>query len=247
MTQETGEQGGNKSNPLSLLSSVLKGLKDYNVLELFKVLMAGFCVAVMIVLVSKPEVLFEWTDKVIEGVMKARDERHAAGTEMRLRADENIRGELTGLLESTKADRAFLLEFHNGSSNLSSGLPFVYLDLTIDVGVDGLTPLREGEFKDLRTSQYPMVTKLFESGYFYGTIDEVKEIDTRLWHHLAGYDASEVAVMTLWNGQSATGFLCLSWHGENHMEPGHTGRMIRAAGTKIAVELALKDRIGTNR
>ena len=240
----TEKQDENKITPLALLSTVLKGLKDYNVLELFKVLLSGFCIAIMIVLVSKPEVIFEWTDKVIAGIMKARDARHIAGTEIRFRAEENIRGELTGLLETTGADRAFLLEFHNGSSNLSSGLPFIFLDLTIDVSVEGLAPLREGEFKDLRTSQYPLVSWLLEKGYFYGTIDEVKELDGRLWHHLAGHDASEVAVLTLWNGQSASGFLGLSWHGTNSMDPEHTGRMIRAVGTKIAVELALKDRVG---
>ena len=232
-----------RGNPFSWIGAFMKGLKDYNVFELMKVLFAAACVTFMVLLITKPEIIFEQVDKVIEGVSQAREDRHAEGAVWRLRADENIRGELTGLRETTGADRAFVMEFHNGSSNLSSGLPFVYLDLTLDVGAPGEVPLREGEFKDLRTAQYPLVGVLLEQGYWYGSIDAVRDIDARLYYHLAAHDVSEVAVMTLWNGQSATGFLCLTWHGSHRMNAQSTGHEIRASGTKIAVELAMLDRL----
>lgn len=237
------QSSGRIPGVISALGKFLKGLKDYNVFELLKVLFALACVTFMVMLVMKPELIFEQVDKVIERVSQAREDRHADGTAFRLRADGNMRGELTGLLQSTGADRAFVMEFHNGSSNLSSGLPFLYLDLTIEVGAEGEPPLREGEFKDLRTAQYPLISLLLRQGYFYGTIDEVRELDYRLSYHLAAHDVSQVAVMTLWNGQSATGFLCLTWHGDHRMDPEKTGHAIRASGTKIAVELALLDRL----
>lgn len=237
------QSSGRIPGVISALGRFLKGLKDYNVFELLKVLFALACVTFMVMLVTKPELIFEQVDKVVESVSQAREDRHADGAAFRLRADENMRGELTGLLQSTGADRAFVMEFHNGSSNLSSGLPFLYLDLTIEVGAGGEPPLREGEFRDLRTAQYPLVGLLLRQGYFYGTIGEVRELDYRLSYHLAAHDVSEVAVMTLWNGQSATGFLCLTWHAGHRMDPERTGHAIRASGTKIAVELALLDRL----
>ena len=243
MSQQQEQNSGRIPGVISALGKFLKGLKDYNVFELMKVLFALACVTFMVMLVTKPEVFFEQVDKVIESVSQAREDRHADGAAFRLRADENIRGELTGLLQSTGADRAFVMEFHNGSSNLSSGLPFVYLDLTLEVGAEGEPPLREGEFKDLRTAQYPLIGILLEQGYWFGTLEQLKPADSRLYYHLAGHDVSEVAVMTLWNGQSATGFLCLTWHGTHRMEPEETGHAIRASGTKIAVELALLDRL----
>lgn len=238
------EQNNSKSfSPLSWLGAFMKGLKDYNVFEMLKVLFGGFCLVIMILLVTKPEIIFEQFNKVITTFAKVKEDKHAESTEWRLRADENIRGELTGLLQSTNASRAFVMEFHNGSSNLSSGLPFLYLDLTMDVGADGEAPLREGQYKDLRTAQYPLINILLDQGYWYGTIDEIKSIDQRLWYHLAANDVSEIAVMTLWNGQSATGFLCLTWHGDKKMNAQETGRSIRESGTKIAVELALWNRM----
>ena len=237
------QNGGRIPGIIQALGKFLKGLKEYNLLELLKVLFALACVTFMVILVTKPELFFEQVDKVVEGVSQAREDRHADGAAFRLRADENMRGELTGLLQTAGADRAFVMEFHNGSSNLSSGLPFLYLDLTIEVGAGGEPPLREGEFKDLRTAQYPLVGLLLRQGYFYGTIDEVRELDYRLSYHLAAHDVSQVAVMTLWNGQNATGFLCLTWHGDHRMDPERTGHAIRASGTKIAVELALLDRL----
>lgn len=237
------EQNSGRGNPFGWIGSFMKGLKDYNVFELLKVLFAAACVTFMVLLITKPEVIFEQVDKVVESVTQAREDRHADGAAFRLRADENIRGELTWLLETTGADRAFVMEFHNGSSNLSSGLPFVYLDLTLEVGAEGEPPLREGEFKDLRTAQYPMVGLLLEHGYWFGTLEELKAIDQRLYYHLAAHDVSEVAVMKLPNKQAATGFLCLTWHGEHRMDARPTGEAIRASGVNIALELAILDRL----
>lgn len=237
------EQNSGRGNPFGWIGAFMKGLKDYNVFELLKVLFAAACVTFMVLLITKPEIIFEQVDKVIESVTQAREDRHADGAAFRLRADENIRGELTWLLETTGADRAFIMEFHNGSSNLSSGLPFVYLDLTLEVGAEGEPPLREGEFKDLRTAQYPMVGLLLEHGYWFGTLEELKAIDQRLYYHLAAHDVSEVAVMKLPNKQAATGFLCLTWHGEHRMDARPTGEAIRASGVNIALELAILDRL----
>lgn len=237
------EQNSGRGNPFGWIGAFMKGLKDYNVFELLKVLFAAACVTFMVLLITKPEIIFEQIDKVVESVSQAREDRHADGAAFRLRADENIRGELTWLLETTGADRAFVMEFHNGSSNLSSGLPFVYLDLTLEVGAEGEPPLREGEFKDLRTAQYPMVGLLLEHGYWFGTLEELKVIDQRLYYHLAAHDVSEVAVMKLPNKQVATGFLCLTWHGEHRMDARPTGEAIRASGVNIALELAILDRL----
>lgn len=237
------EQNSGRGNPFGWIGAFMKGLKDYNVFELLKVLFAAACVTFMVLLITKPEIIFEQIDKVVESVSQAREDRHADGAAFRLRADENIRGELTWLLETTGADRAFIMEFHNGSSNLSSGLPFVYLDLTLEVGAEGEPPLREGEFKDLRTAQYPMVGLLLEHGYWFGTLEELKAIDQRLYYHLAAHDVSEVAVMKLPNKQAATGFLCLTWHGEHRMDARPTGEAIRASGVNIALELAILDRL----
>lgn len=237
------QNSGRIPGVISALGKFLKGLKDYNVFELMKVLFALACVTFMVMLVTKPEVFFEQVDKVIESVSQAREDRHADASAFRLKADENIRGELSWLLETTHADRAFVMEFHNGSSNLSSGLPFLFLDLTIEVGSEGEPPLREGEFKDLRTAQYPMVSLLLEHGFWYGSLEDVKPVDSRLYYHLAAHDVSEVAVMKLPNKQASTGFLCLTWHGGRRMDPKVTGEAIRASGVNIALELAIIDRL----
>ena len=237
------EQNSGRGNPFGWIGALMKGLKDYNVFELLKVLFAAACVTFMVLLITKPEIIFEQVDKVIESVTQAREDRRKDGDLMRLRADENIRGELLWLLDATHADRAFVMEFHNGSSNLSSGLPFAFLDLTLDVGAEGVPPLRASEFKDLRTAQYPMVSKLLDHGYWYGTLDEVKTIDQRLYYHLAAHDVSEVAVMKLPNKQMSPGFVCLTWHGEHRMDPKTTGDAIRASGMNISLELVMIDRI----
>ena len=56
-------------------------------------------------------------------------EKHEEGIKQRLEADPQIRGLLALFRTDVNADRAYILEAHNGGSNLSN-LPFLYADLT---------------------------------------------------------------------------------------------------------------------
>ena len=94
MAEEKENSGGRVPAALNALGRFMKGIKEYNVFELLKVLFAGACVTFMVLLIFRPEVIFEQVDKIVEAVGDARDARHADASAFRLRADENMRGEL---------------------------------------------------------------------------------------------------------------------------------------------------------
>ena len=52
------QNGGRIPGIIQALGKFLKGLKEYNLLELLKVLFALACVTFMVILVTKPELFF---------------------------------------------------------------------------------------------------------------------------------------------------------------------------------------------
>lgn len=241
MTEQQGSQGLIKS-----ISNFLKSASRMSWWETIRSVFVLFFVSLAIVFITKPESLIAPIADYIERHAQ-RKEQQAKDEHMdlfyrRMEADNHIRGYLTGLLEASGADRTFVFEPHNGSSNLSSGLPFIYMDLTLDVPGTNITPLPEGEYKDMRLSNYPFATELFTDGYWFGSLEDLKAIDTKLYHKMAANNVNEMAVMIMWDGREPLGLIGLTWCGNNKMDPEKVGRLIRECATKVAVELLIVKR-----
>ena len=67
--------------------------------------------------------------KFFEQFEKFNNEKHEEAIMARMEADPQIREYLTYMKDELGADRTYVLEAHNGGSNLSN-LPFLYTDLT---------------------------------------------------------------------------------------------------------------------
>lgn len=61
---------------------------------------------------------------LLERVTTIQTEQHDNLVRSRLAADSDIRLILSKTMHNTNADRAWLIEFHNGNKNLTTGLPF---------------------------------------------------------------------------------------------------------------------------
>ena len=76
----------------------------------------------------------------------------------------NIRHILSKMIFTTNADRAWLIEFHNGSKNLTTGLPFLFGSMRIEkLGI-----VYQMLTKTMRILAYQIQTcgKVLDDGYF---------------------------------------------------------------------------------
>lgn len=223
---------------IGALGRFMKGLKDYNVFEMIKVSLGLFFIACIVVFVTKPELVFTKFTEISESVAQKRKDEHAELFSRRMEADENIRGLLTALRESTEADRAWLFEPHNGSANFASGLPFLYVDLTMDICAQDIPPLNTGNYTDIRMSNYPFIAHLLTEGFWYGDVDTLYAHDPKLYHKLAADNTERIAALMLWHGREPLGCIGLSWHRkENVPEWRNVGRKIRECSAQVALEL----------
>ena len=174
---------------------------------------------------------------LLDRMEATRTEQHDDATLRRLQADAEIRTEVQRLMHEVDADRVWVIELHNGSKNLSSGLPFIYGKMMPEEVADGIEHV-DDEYLDFELARYPFIANILRRGYFYGSIEPVQNSDRRLYHQLKKNDVNEIALMTLRCGQKPLGILGISFCGDKTMNPPLVGEKIRDHGSAIAASLS---------
>ena len=120
-----------------------------------------------------PGIVFEKYEKYISEV-------HSVSIDYRMESSPVIRTYLNQLAMETGAERAYILEFHNGKSN-PSGLQWQYGDLTfINDGTDDISD----EIQNVSLSRYNFANLIHDRGYWAGNIEELVNIDERFYNRM---------------------------------------------------------------
>lgn len=127
----------------------------------------------------------------------------------RLDATPKILLQLTNLLHDVGADRAAVLELHNGKSN-PKGLPFVYCDMSYEVAGDDMDGVQD-EYENINLSRYPFFDYLHQHKFFIGTVNELSKIDKRAANKLKLDESKYLIIYTLEN-DGPIGFLQLTFN-----------------------------------
>lgn len=127
----------------------------------------------MVYLATNPGVIFERYNQYIA-------EKHNASIDYRMETAPIIRSQLNQLVLETDAERAYILEFHNGKSN-PSGLQWQFGDLTfINDGTDDISD----EIQNVSLSRYNFANIVYERGYWIGGIEELISLDERFYNRM---------------------------------------------------------------
>ena len=144
-----------------------------------------------------------------EGVIKKYEEinnkRHTEAVIKRLENEPEIRANLLSLKNELHADRVYVLETHNGGTNLA-GLPFLYVDLTYAEPKSSLTWL-ESEYKNVRLSRYPWATELYQNNYYSEPVEYLKDLDPELYFRLSSENVGYMAAIMMYGKDNPSGVI----------------------------------------
>lgn len=174
---------------------------------------------------------------LLERVTTIQTEQHDNLVRSRLAADSDIRLILSKTMHNTNADRAWLIEFHNGNKNLTTGLPFLFGSMRIEETQDSIPNVDE-DYADFGLSKYKLIAKVLDEGFFYGNIKDVQSIDKRLYYKFQSNDINEIALLTIYNEDKPAGIVGLSFCNNKQMDKQLVGKRIRSAGIQIATLLS---------
>lgn len=152
------------------------------------------------------------TTESINSADKDKETRHLENLELRKEMQPQIYAILGTFLEKTRADRAFIVELHNGSNNLN-GVPFLHGSVTYDKSREGLEPIDE-DYQNLSLSRFSMSTYLHANYNYIGSVEKLSTIDKKLAAKLVSNDVKYIAVMTLHNGTNEWGWFGLIYNRE---------------------------------
>lgn len=144
------------------------------------------------------------TIRSIETADRNKEEQHIRNLENRKAIQPQINSALSSVMNKTNADRAFIIELHNGSNNLN-GVPFLHGSVTYEFTRDGIDNIDE-EYQNLSLSRYEFATYLHNNFSYFGSVDELAKIDKKLAMKLYSNGVVYVAVTTLHNGKNEWGW-----------------------------------------
>ena len=179
---------------------------------------------------------------LLERITKIQTEEHNNLIETRLRSDTEINNILSKLLSTADADRAWLIELHNGSKNLGTGLPFLYGSMRMEEVRDSIFHV-DDEYSDFNLSKYKLIVKTLRDGFFYGNLEDVRLVDERLYYKFKANNVNEIALIVLYDcKETPIGLLGLSYCNGKLMQRQLVGKEIRKGGLQIASPLSLNGR-----
>lgn len=171
-------------------------------------ILLGVCVTFLLVFDTIKE------ENLIKEIITKEDVTHTEASEVRKEVDPKINKTLTRMLYSMSADRVSVLEMHNGKENPTS-LPFLYCDMTYEETRDHVPYVAE-EYEDLNMSKFQFPSFLYKNKIFYGTVDDIMEIDKKLGLRLEMNDVKYIG-MILIRTNTDIGFMTISWYEEPEM------------------------------
>lgn len=138
---------------------------------------------------------------------------HADLTIKRLEINHLIDNELKDLLMRLDADRAAILELHNGTNNFA-GLPFVYADMSYEQ-VSNRISYATDEFKNFNLAKLSFCSAHWKDKTWIGSVNEVEKDDAYFAAKLRFVQVNFGSFVILEGIYGPVGILSLFWKSED--------------------------------
>lgn len=208
------------------ISQMADAVANHGLWRIIKGTIALAFALIVLNIALNPEIIFDKFTQYTEQVERE-------NVEYRRSVDPIIRGELKELVYDVDATRACVMEFHNGTSNFSS-LGFLYAAMTYEETKEG-EPSVSRIYNEISLSLFNISNIMYQSGYWFGSMEDLMLIDPSLAEGIAQSGTKWVAALLLESSREL-GFLILSFNSipDNQQE---IGRQIRRVGVSIASKL----------
>lgn len=146
--------------------------------------------------------------EIVKEAINENNEQNRLFHSQQMQVREEIRPEITNILKRTlselNADRAFVIELHNGSNN-TAGLPFIHCTMTYEEVAKGVEPADE-DYQNLTLSRFSFPQFLHENDFWVGFVSEGENIDPKIVKKLISSDVNYIAITTIRSDECELGY-----------------------------------------
>lgn len=207
---------------LNLLDKVIEFSNKHSLKAIFKSIFVTLIVCASVWIMSNPAV-------VVDYVTEYQKEQHDKAMRTRETATIKLHALCNDLLYRTDADRVWVIEFHNGKSNMANGMPFDFGIMTIEHTKDNVCSVQE-EYRDFPVSYYPLIYKIYDEGFWYGKVDDLKPLDKKLYYKMKSNSTEYLACLELYADNKPLAILGVTYADTTNINLQQLGLEIRKAG-----------------
>ena len=196
---------------LGFLEKTVKLIEKYGLFRIFKAL----CVIALFIYIMTNGATFIGgiVERVTRATIKNESIEKVRQHDIALKKRQFIKPQIDSLLRVTlydlNADRAFIMEMHNGTNNVS-GLPFLYGEMTYENVSEGITHI-EDDYTNINLSRFSFPTYLEKEHIWIGSIEELAKIDSKLAQRLTSNDVTYLAIAHIQGIKNELGFFGITY------------------------------------
>lgn len=192
---------------VSVLQKTIKIISDYGIL---KVIQAITTIALLLFIVFYVPIVTQnaarnGSIEAGQTLEKEKNELHTKKIKLRNKLQPELTAVLSGVLTDIGADRAFIIELHNGSASLNT-VSFIHGTMTYEETKNGVENI-DDEFQNISLSHYTFVNYLHTHHIFVGNIRNLSLIDKRFAAKLGAYEVKYIAIMALYGDNGEYGYI----------------------------------------
>ncbi len=196
---------------LGFLEKTVKLIEKYGLFRIFKAL----CVIALFIYIMTNGATFIGgiVERVTRETIKDESIEKVRQHDIALKKRQFIKPQIDSLLRVTlydsNADRAFIMEMHNGTNNVS-GLPFLYGEMTYENVSEGIAHI-EDDYTNINLSRFSFPTYLEKEHIWIGSIEELSKIDSKLTQRLTSNDVTYLAIAHIHGIKNELGFFGITY------------------------------------
>ena len=196
---------------LGFLEKTVKLIEKYGLFKIFKAL----CVIALFVYVmcNGANLIEDIVERVTRETINDAAVEKVRLHDIALEKRQYIKPQIDSLLQATlydlNADRAFIIEMHNGTNNVS-GLPFLYGEMTYENVAEGITHI-EDDYTNVNLSRFSFPTYLEKEHIWMGSVEELTEVDKKLAQRLISNDVTYIAIANIHGIKNELGFFGVTY------------------------------------
>lgn len=177
---------------VGFLERMIKLMDRYGIWKIFQatLVLAGF-LYIMYNVQNLPE--------IVSGAFTRQSQitqvEHDAAIEVRRSIKPDVDMILKDALSSMNADRAFIIEMHNGTNNVA-GLPFIYGEMTYEEVRPHIAHVDE-DYTSINLSRFNFPMFIEKNHMWHGSIEKLRTIDSKIAARLESNDVTYLAIIEL--------------------------------------------------
>jgi len=224
----------------NIIEKIVKMLSSYGYKKVLSALLIFMLFTATIIIFTNQKAI---VSRIVKEQTAAVQLNNAKNLEFRVKVvNPRVDAILYKLLVQTGADRAFVIEMHNGTDN-PTGLPFAFGDMTYERLRSDSTESILNQYNRMNLSAIPMASYLCKNKRFFGTVEELSTIDLKISRRIKINGINFIGLYSVRGNEVEIGWVGISFQDKKPKNISNSEGCLLDASQRLSILLDISNNI----